>query len=142
MWTPRWDQANRSRLVRSLAGSMLLGIVGSGYGHDAGADPLSDPRIDQAIEAVQSGQEDPRNLRTLIKEKVSGKEQEKSLPKASGGSTRRRRATRARGLLEPGTGNRAQQAGPVDPIHPLPSFALDESANGVYPPQALFRHKR
>jgi hypothetical protein len=63
---------------------MLLGLVGSGCGQGAGADPLDDPRIDQAIKAVQSGKEDPRKLRTLIKEKVSGKEQEKSLPKIPG----------------------------------------------------------
>lgn len=69
---------------------MLLGIVGPGCGQGAGADPLGDPRIDQAIKSVQAGQEDPRKLRALIKEKVSGKEREKSLPKASGRSTRRR----------------------------------------------------
>ena len=90
MLMPRWDPANRSRFARSLAGSMLLDIVGSRCGQGTGADPLGDPRIDQAIKAVQAGQEAHRNLRTLIEENVSGKEQEKSLPKASGRSTRRR----------------------------------------------------
>jgi hypothetical protein len=65
---------------------MLLGILGSGCGEGvaAGADPLSDPRIEQDVKAVQARKEDPRNLRRLIKHKVSSKDQEKSVPKASG----------------------------------------------------------
>lgn len=72
---------------------MLLGIAGSGCGQGAGAGsdsgPLGDPRIDQAIKGVQSGEQDPRKLRNLIKEKISGKPQEKSLPKTAGRSRRR-----------------------------------------------------
>lgn len=87
--TLRWPPAHWPRLARSLAGSLLLWSSATGCGAGAGADPLSDPRIDETIKAVQAGKENPRKLRNLIKEKISGKEQEKALPTPRGSPGRR-----------------------------------------------------
>ncbi len=83
--TLRWHLANRFRFASTLAVAMLMGSAGPGCGEGAGAgagaSPLNDPQIESAIKAVEAGKEDPRKLRNLIKQKMSGKEQEKAVPK-------------------------------------------------------------
>ena len=83
-------RANWQRLACPLTASILIGVLGAGCGQKAGDDPLADPQIEKAVVDVQTGKQDPRALRNMIKSKVSGKEQTKSLPKQGGGHSRSR----------------------------------------------------
>ncbi len=86
-----WTSSHQGLWTVLLAVAMLAGLFGSGCGSGAGADPLKDPRIEKAVEDVRTGKENPRKLRNLINEKVTGKEyHEKIIPKSVGRSRRSR----------------------------------------------------
>jgi hypothetical protein len=75
--------ANERLPGRALVSVLILFCISStfsGCGDPAGSAATNDPVIDASIKAVSAGQEDPKKVRMLLKEKLSGKPQEKAIP--------------------------------------------------------------